>query len=549
MNAVVPALLNHLWQSTLFAVIAGLLTLLLRHNGAHTRFALWCAASCKFLIPFSALVALGEHILWRPVVSLSIPTAVANVLEPLSVPAVRPEQLLVTVPHPSFWMEADLLALCVGLWACGAVAVVAWWSFQWLKIQRATRRAAPLRIDAPIPARSSSAMLEPGVVGFFRPVLLLPAGITERLSAAQLRAVVLHEICHVRRRDNLTAAIHMLVEALFWFHPLVWWLGRRMIVERECACDEAVVGAGGDPKVYAEGILQVCRHYVESPLSCTAGVGGADLLRRIEFIMTPRLIRRLGAPRTALLMAAAAAVVLGPIAVGSVFAAAADAVPETPPRAAAQLLRDLLQRGQYADLDQRINGFQKAYEARALDEAGLLRAFAAFEVVDPALAVNFDGWVKSFPRSYAAHLARGTYYFTSGTRTRGTKTIDHTTQVQLAGMALYFAKAQRDLTDSLALTAKPLLSYNVLIRMQMMAGSAQETRTLFESAIKIDPTAMSVRRAYMRSLQSRWGGSLSQMQAFMTQTRKVGFTEEQLWTLEKLIDAEHQWQARQQGRP
>jgi hypothetical protein len=322
-----------------------------------------------------------------------------------------------------------------------------------------------------------------------------------------------------------------------------------MIVERECACDEAVVDAGADPAVYAEGILQVCRHYVESPLTCAAGVGGADLLRRIEFIMTPRIVRRLGVPRAAALTVAAAAVVLGPIAVGSVFAAAADAVPEAPARAAAQQLRDLLQRGQYVDLDQRMNGFQHAYEAHVLDEAGLLRAFAVFDVVDPALAVNFDTWVKSFPHSYAAHLARGTYYYTCGTQTRGGKGISHTTQAQLSGMDQYFAKAQHDLTDSLALTARPLLSYNVLIRMQMMAGSPQATRALLDSALKIDPTAMSVRRAYMRSLQTRWGGSLSQMQTFMAQTRKIGFTEDQLWTLEKLIDEERKWLARQQSRP
>src|SRR5690606_12845832 len=95
----------------------------------------------------------------------------------------------------------------------------------------------------------------------------------ERLSPPQLRAVLEHEICHVRRRDNLTAAVHMLVESLFWFHPLVWWIGARLLDEREQACDEAVIAAGIDRDAYGEGILEVCRYCIESPLPCAAGVG------------------------------------------------------------------------------------------------------------------------------------------------------------------------------------------------------------------------------------------------------------------------------------
>ena len=102
---------------------------------------------------------------------------------------------------------------------------------------------------------SSPWTFEPGVVGIWRPVLLLPEGLADRLTPAQLNAVIAHERCHVGRHDNLAAAVHMLVEAIFWFHPLVWWIERRMIDERERACDEAVLRAGNDPDEYAEGIL------------------------------------------------------------------------------------------------------------------------------------------------------------------------------------------------------------------------------------------------------------------------------------------------------
>jgi len=64
---------------------------------------------------------------------------------------------------------------------------------------------------------------------------------------------------------------------LFWFHPLVWWIGAQMVEERELACDEDVLRLGNQPSVYAESILKVCQFYLESPLVCMAGVTGADL--------------------------------------------------------------------------------------------------------------------------------------------------------------------------------------------------------------------------------------------------------------------------------
>ena len=93
----------------------------------------------------------------------------------------------------------------------------------------------------------SKSALEPGILGIFHPVLLLPAGISERLNNEQLDAILMHELCHVRRHDNVAAALHMLVEALCWFHPLIWWIGRRLVDERERACDEEVLKLGTDP--------------------------------------------------------------------------------------------------------------------------------------------------------------------------------------------------------------------------------------------------------------------------------------------------------------
>lgn len=152
--------------------------------------------------------------------------------------------------------------------------------------------------------------------GVFRPVLLLPEGIFERLAPGQLQAVVAHELCHVRHWDNLIAAMHMFVETIFWFHPLVWWIGKRMVEERERACDQEVLRLGSEPRVYAEGILNVCKSYLSSPLACASGVTGSDLKRRIEAIVTNRAALNLDAGRRILLIAAGAVALIGPIAVG-----------------------------------------------------------------------------------------------------------------------------------------------------------------------------------------------------------------------------------------
>jgi uncharacterized protein (TIGR03435 family) len=178
----------------------------------------------------------------------------------------------------------------------------------------------PVDLASPYPVRSAPGLLEPGVVGFWRPVLLVPAGIDARLTPAQLQAVLEHEFAHVRRRDNLTAAVHMVVEAVCWFHPLVWWVGARMVEERERACDEHVLRICGEPQTYAESILNVCKLYVESPLACVSGVTGADLKRRITAIMGNRVGLELTTARRLILAIGGALAVGAPLVAGVVTA-------------------------------------------------------------------------------------------------------------------------------------------------------------------------------------------------------------------------------------
>jgi bla regulator protein blaR1 len=108
----------------------------------------------------------------------------------------------------------------------------------------------------------------------------------------------------------------MLVETIFWFHPLIWWIRGRLIEERELACDEDVLRHANKPQDYAEGILSVCKFFLESPLVCASGVTGADLKKRIEAIMANRVARSLNAGRTALVVTAAFITGAGPVAIG-----------------------------------------------------------------------------------------------------------------------------------------------------------------------------------------------------------------------------------------
>jgi bla regulator protein blaR1 len=324
---------NHLWQSTLFAGVAGLLTLVLRKNRAQARYWIWLIASVKLLVPFSLLVSLGSHLAWSKAPGLTQP-GFSFVMQEISQPFGRPGSGYVAAPAASgvHTVPARVLpTLSLLVWWCGCVAVLFFWWLRWRRLTAAMRRAVPAKSGRELEALRrlernegfgqiglilSESTLEPGIAGILRPVMLLPAGISDRLTDAELEAIITHELCHVRRRDNLVAALHMLVEAVFWFHPLAWWIGARLVDERERACDEEVLRLGSAPHVYAQGILKVCEFYLESPLVCVAGVTGSNLKRRIEGIMMHRIAHKLGLGKKLLLAAMGVTAAIAPVAFG-----------------------------------------------------------------------------------------------------------------------------------------------------------------------------------------------------------------------------------------
>ena len=316
---------NHVWQSTLFAGVIAILALALRHNRARLRYGLWLAASVKFLVPFAMLAAAGGLLEWQqapaPIRSAVASAGVHDFNAPFAAMWLDQTATVTAVAQPPW-----IAWLVFTVWACGFTAIVLRRVRQWREIYAAVRTGTPFAAATPVPAgveiRTAPTVLGPGVIGFRRPVILLPEGIDAYLSPAQLAAVLAHEVCHVRRRDNLTAALHMLVEAVFWFHPLVWFIGARLVATREQACDEQVVAETAAPIAYAEGIVSVCRRYVETPHMAVAGVGGADIKARIEAILAGRTGRRLTLSKRLVLATVAVLSLVVPIVTGAIEAAA-----------------------------------------------------------------------------------------------------------------------------------------------------------------------------------------------------------------------------------
>jgi bla regulator protein blaR1 len=330
------AVANHLWQSTIFGVAASLTALQLRRNRAHVRHAIWLAASVKFLIPFSLLIDLGA-LLRRPQrPSLSLQTTLSSAMSVVGQPFSGLPTHSLTLPEPT----SVLPEVFAGVWVCGIATVLLIWCTRWRKIYRALHRGVPVKsgrefellrrletlvkVRRHIPMLRSVDMMEPGIFGIFRPRLLWPDRLSQRLENEHIEGILAHELVHVRRHDNLTAAIHMSVEVLFWFHPMVWWIESRMLQERERACDEAVVELAGRPEVYAEGLLKACRFCAESPLICVSGITGADLRDRMIRIMTGHLVQKMDFSRKLLLGGVAFLSLAIPVALG--LSAQLDAV-------------------------------------------------------------------------------------------------------------------------------------------------------------------------------------------------------------------------------
>src|SRR5579864_1294560 len=152
--SIAPAVGNHLWQSTLFAIVAGLLTLMLRKNQARTRYWIWMAASLKFLIPFSLLVGIGSHVIgsdlgWSRAAGQS-KAEFYFAMDELSQPFTQPVAHVASRNTPSVASQFSagvmhqLPALLAALWLCGFLVVILIWCARWWRVSAAMRGAVLL---------------------------------------------------------------------------------------------------------------------------------------------------------------------------------------------------------------------------------------------------------------------------------------------------------------------------------------------------------------------------------------------------------------------
>jgi TonB family protein len=320
---------DHLWQSLVCAALAAAAAAALRNAPARVRHRIWAAAAVKFLFPLVLLEMLGRS------ASALAATATLPAAPWLGGSLHLSTFALGDAGTDSTRLVAISVALLAAAWMAGSV-VFAWTRWrEWRALSDLAARAQPLRSGREADALraitrkkatvdrvlllASDAIVEPGVLGIRRPVLLWPPALSGRLTDAELDAALAHEICHIERRDNLFGLLQIVVEILFWWNPVVWWIGARLVAERERACDEEVLAMGADNDAYAHAIVKVGRFGLPAP-RWVAGIGGAGLAQRIERILAGR-----PAPRTSGLGRLAAAAIVACVTITPIAAGAFDA--------------------------------------------------------------------------------------------------------------------------------------------------------------------------------------------------------------------------------
>lgn len=271
MNAWGWALLNFLWQGTVVGGVAALLLALLRGASARWRYAV-CA------------VALG--------LCLGLPLAQCLDLAPAEVEF--------TTELPPL---AEQMPALVGAWALGTALMLARLALGLAWVARARRRSTPApaewqaRLDAlarrlslrrPVPLRLLPGLAGPIALGMLRPCVLLPAALLSRLPVDLLEALLAHELAHVRRWDYVANLLQSVVEALLFFHPVVWWLSARLRAERELVADEISAELLGDSRRMALALHALSEVPQGHMPNVALAAQGGDLLRRIERLLAPR---------------------------------------------------------------------------------------------------------------------------------------------------------------------------------------------------------------------------------------------------------------------
>jgi beta-lactamase regulating signal transducer with metallopeptidase domain len=284
-------LVHFLWQGALIAVLLSAVLKGMRRSSAESRYAAACGAMIVLLVcPLVTLATFAPEFVRRVTASGgdAVPASTIGAL-------VQAVGRLLDSPAAS-----QLLKALVGAWGAGVLFLLARLLFGWLRVQQVRRAAVPvdcmpirgrmsvmaLRIGIKKPVRLMESALAqgPAVVGFFRPMILLPTAAITGLWPVQIEAILAHELAHIRRHDYLVNLLQSLVETLLFYHPAVWWVSARIREERENCCDDLAVKACGDRTFYA-GCLADLDDLRPSPMELAMGAAGGSLLWRIRRIL------------------------------------------------------------------------------------------------------------------------------------------------------------------------------------------------------------------------------------------------------------------------
>lgn len=300
------------WQTALLAGLIWLITRAFRKLTPATKTWLWWAVMLKAVVGFVALPPILLPLLPPP----SNPYAQVNDRMDLLAPVVHGpgvNQPLSANPVPARRSEAESpspwLILLGTLWAAGLVAHAGHWTWDAIRVRRLVKGAKSLSASEPgqmarqvgvamgLPASprilESDGITAPMVVGIFRPVVLLPAGMAESLAEPELRMVLAHELAHLRRRDLVLAIVPALAQALLFFWPAQWLAQREWSIEREVACDTEAIGATeSDPNRYGQLLLKIVTRDHRGGLTPVLGATASyHTLRKRLSMMKESMIR------------------------------------------------------------------------------------------------------------------------------------------------------------------------------------------------------------------------------------------------------------------
>ncbi len=268
-------LVHFLWQGAAIALVYRVADIALARRSANARYLVALSALLVMLAVSVGTLVYEEAAFYQAPAQ----HAASAGLRTVAAPATRPLHLdLSNTPAAAPLRQADrfvldhLMPYLDGLWLAGVLLLSirtlgGWWLIRRMKarLQQAPHtlllRLDVLRRQMNIPRfvdlRLSERITNPLTAGVVRPWILLPVTALTGLSSEQLEVVLAHELAHIRRADYLWNLLQTLVETLFFFHPAVWWVSRRVREERELCCDDIAVAACSDPTVYASALLRL----------------------------------------------------------------------------------------------------------------------------------------------------------------------------------------------------------------------------------------------------------------------------------------------------